>query len=38
MLTFTIGRFRAGAASDNPTYLSQRERLVDGMRMVGVPE
>lgn len=35
---FTIARFRAGAATDNPTYLSQRERIVDGMRMAGVPE
>jgi hypothetical protein len=35
---FTIGRFRAGTATDNPTYLSQRERSVDGMRMAGVPE
>jgi hypothetical protein len=36
--TFTIDRFRAGVATDNPTYLSQRKRLVDGMSMVGVPE
>jgi tetratricopeptide (TPR) repeat protein len=36
--TFTIGRFRDGVATDNPTYLSQRKRLVDGMRMAGVPE
>jgi TolB-like protein/class 3 adenylate cyclase/Flp pilus assembly protein TadD len=35
---FTIARVRAGAATDNPTYLSQRERLIDGMRMAGVPE
>jgi tetratricopeptide (TPR) repeat protein len=36
--TFTIHRFRAGASSDNPTYLSQRERLIDGIRKAGVPE
>jgi TolB-like protein len=36
--TFTIGRFRAGAATDNPTALSQRERIVNGMRMAGVTE
>jgi TolB-like protein len=36
--TFTIGRFRAGVATDNPTYLSQRERVGDGMRIAGVPE
>jgi hypothetical protein len=31
-------RVRAGAATDNPTYLSQRERIYEGMRMAGVPE
>ena len=36
--TFTIRRFRAGASSDNPTYLAQRERVYDGMRKAGVPE
>ena len=36
--TFTIHRFRAGASSNNPTYLIQRERLYDGMRKAGVPE
>jgi TolB-like protein len=36
--TFTIRRFRAGAFSDNPTYLAQRERVYDGMRRAGVPE
>ena len=36
--TFTIARVRAGVATDNPTYLSQRKRLVDGMRIAGVPE
>jgi TolB-like protein/Flp pilus assembly protein TadD len=35
---FTIARVRAGAASDNPTYLSQRERIYEGMRMAAVPE
>jgi TolB-like protein/Tfp pilus assembly protein PilF len=35
---FTISRFRAGAASDNPRYLAARKRLCDGMRMAGVPE
>jgi len=35
---FTIARFRAGAATDNPTYLSQRERIYEGMRRAGVPE
>ena len=36
--TFTIRRFRAGAFSDNPIYLAQRERFYDGMRKAGVPE
>ena len=35
---FTITNFRAGTLSDNSTYLSQRERLYDGMRKAGVPE
>lgn len=35
---FTIRRFRDGAPSDNPTFLSKRERLYQGMRMAGVPE
>jgi TolB-like protein/class 3 adenylate cyclase len=34
---FTIARFRAGADSDNPTYLSQRERIIEGMREAGIP-
>ena len=36
--TFTIRRFRAGASSNNPTYLAQRERVCDDMRKAGVPE
>jgi TolB-like protein len=36
--SFTIRRFRDGASSDNPTFLAQRERLYQGMRMAGVPE
>jgi TolB-like protein/class 3 adenylate cyclase len=36
--TFTISRYRAGASSDNPIYLAQRERIYDGMRKAGVPE
>ena len=31
-------RFRAGALSDNPIYLAQRERVVEGLRKAGVPE
>jgi TolB-like protein len=35
---FTIGRFRAGARSDNPVYLGGRERIYEGMRRAGIPE
>jgi tetratricopeptide (TPR) repeat protein len=36
--SFTIARLRAGVSSDNPIYLAQRERLLDGMRKAEVPE
>ena len=36
--TFTISRFRAGASTDNPTYLAQRERIIEGLRKAGLPE
>jgi hypothetical protein len=36
--TWTIRRFRAAAANDNPTYLAGRERMYDGMRKAGAPE
>jgi hypothetical protein len=35
---FTIGRFRAGARSDNTAYLRGRERIYEGMRRAGIPE
>ena len=35
---FTLARYRAGVQSDNPTYLAQRERIIEGMRKAGVPE
>jgi TolB-like protein/class 3 adenylate cyclase len=35
---FSIYRFRASADSDNPTYLAQRERIIDGLRRAGAPE
>ena len=35
---FTIARVRAAPATNNPTYLSQRERIYEGMRMAGVPD
>jgi len=36
--TFTIRRFRTRVLSDNPTYLTQRQRLYEGLRLAGVPE
>jgi Flp pilus assembly protein TadD len=36
--SFTLARFQAGAASDNPIYLKQRARVGDGLRRAGVPE
>jgi tetratricopeptide (TPR) repeat protein len=35
---FTVARFRGAAATDNPVYLRQRERVCEGMRKAGVPE
>ena len=35
---FTVSRFRAGVASDDPDYLSQRQLVYEGMRKAGVPE
>src|SRR5208282_4276580 len=36
--TFTTNGFRAGAMSDNPTFLAGRERIIEAMRKAGVPE
>jgi hypothetical protein len=36
--SFGIAVLRACAYSDNPSYLAQRERIIDGMRKAGVPE
>jgi hypothetical protein len=36
--SFTVHQFRAGAPSDNPTFLAQRKRVVEGMLKAGVPE
>jgi len=38
--TFTIRRFRdaINARSDVPTFLAWRDRVIEGMRMAGVPE
>jgi TolB-like protein len=35
---FTIRRFRGVLWSDNPTFLAGRERIIEGMRLAGVPE
>jgi TolB-like protein/Flp pilus assembly protein TadD len=36
--TFTISRFRIQASSDNPRYLAERDRIMEGMRQAGVHE
>jgi TolB-like protein/class 3 adenylate cyclase len=36
--TFTIRRLKRLQIGDNPTLLAGRERLIEGMRMAGVPE
>ena len=35
---FTIHRFSVGEASNDPTFLATRVRLIEGLRMAGVPE
>lgn len=35
---FTLRRFRTAAASDNSTFLAQWERILEGLRLAGVPE
>jgi TolB-like protein/class 3 adenylate cyclase/Flp pilus assembly protein TadD len=35
---FSIARFRGTADSDNPTYLAQRERILEGLRKAEIPE
>ena len=38
--TYTVSRVRAAwtAMSDDPTYLAQIERMLEGLRKAGVPE
>jgi hypothetical protein len=36
--SFTIKCYRVNAPSDNAVYLAQCERLIEGMRLAGVPE
>jgi hypothetical protein len=35
---FSIRRFRAGGQSDNPTFLKQRERIIQATQKAGIPE
>jgi TolB-like protein/Flp pilus assembly protein TadD len=35
---FTIHTYRSNAVSDNATYLTERERVFEGLRLAGVPE
>ena len=34
---FTLAGFRAAPESDNPVFLAQRERVIEGMRKAGLP-
>jgi tetratricopeptide (TPR) repeat protein len=36
--SFTIRRYRTYTPSNHPVYLAGRERLIEGMRLAGVPE
>jgi TolB-like protein/tetratricopeptide (TPR) repeat protein len=36
--SFTVSRFRASTASNNPIYLARREHVYEGMRQAGIPE
>lgn len=35
---FTVARFRNERRSQNPTFLAQRERIYEGLRLAGVPK
>ena len=35
---FTILRFRAGTATDDPVYLAGRDRSYEGLRIAGIPQ
>jgi TolB-like protein len=35
---FTIHTYGSNAVSNNPTYLAERERVLEGLRLAGVPE
>ncbi len=35
---FSFARYQAAPPSDNPVYLAQRERLIEGLRKAGLPE
>jgi hypothetical protein len=36
--SFTIRRYRDDAPSDNPVFLAGRQRIIEMMRKVGIPE
>jgi TolB-like protein/class 3 adenylate cyclase/Tfp pilus assembly protein PilF len=35
---FTLRRYRAGAATDNPVFLKRREQIIEAMRKAGIQE
>ena len=36
--TFTIRRLKSATVSDDPTFREQGRRVIQGMRIAGVPE
>ena len=36
--SLTLRRLRLNVPSDNPTFLAARERILEGLRLVSVPE
>jgi TolB-like protein/class 3 adenylate cyclase/Flp pilus assembly protein TadD len=36
--SYTVAHYRNALQSDNPTYLAQRERTLEGLRKAGIPE
>ena len=38
MPNFTVRRYADDTLSDNPIYHAQRQRILEGMRLAGVPE
>jgi tetratricopeptide (TPR) repeat protein len=35
---FTVAKYRSEVLSTNPVYLAQRQRFIEGLRLLGIPE